>query len=67
MMDAMDRSIDRIAGNPYVNAVSSNPTLAALGYREEFVGNYVLLYAVEGNHIVAKRLFHLRQDYESYV
>lgn len=67
MMDAMDRSIEKIADNPYLNAVSTKPTLEALGYREEFVGNYVMLYGVEGDCIVAKRLFHMSQDYESYV
>ena len=67
MMDAMDRFIGKIAGNPHLSAVSAKPMFAALGYREEFVGNYVLLYAVEGDRIVAKRLFPMSQDYESYV
>ena len=67
MIDVMQRSIDTISDNPILNAVSTKPTLAALGYREEFVGNYVMLYKVEGEGVVAKRLFHMSQDYESYV
>ena len=67
MLDMMDASIEKIADNPFLNAISTKPTLEALEYREEFVGNYVMLYRVEGNDIVAKRLFHMSQDYESYV
>ena len=67
MIDTMERSIEKISNNPYLNAVSSKPTLASLSYREEFVGRYVLLYSVEGSRVVAKRLFHMSQDYETYV
>ena len=67
MMDAMDASIAKIADNPLINAVSRKPSLAALEYREEFVGNFVMLYRIEDDTVVAKRLFHARQDYESYV
>ena len=67
MMDAMESSIEKIEDNPFLNAVSTKPTLEALEYREEFVGNYVMLYRVEGGTVVAKRLFHMSQDYESYV
>ena len=67
MMDAMDASIQKIAGNPFLNAVSRKPTLEALAYREEFIGNYVMLYRIEEDAVVAKRLFHMSQDYESYV
>ena len=67
MIDLMQQSVDRIAENPYLSAISTKPTLEALEYREEFVGNYVMLYKVEGADVVAKRLFHMSQDYESYV
>lgn len=67
LMDEMDASIERIAFNPAINAVSRKPTLSALGYREEFVTSYVMLYRVEGESVVVKRLFHMGQDYERYV
>ena len=67
MIDMMQRSVDKITENPLINAVSAKSTLEALEYREELVGNYVMLYRVEGDAIVAKRLFHMSQDYESYV
>ena len=67
MVDMMQRSVDKITEDPFLNVVSTKPTLEALEYREEFVGSYVMLYKVEGDDIVAKRLFHMSQDYESYV
>lgn len=67
LMDAMDVSIERITEFPEINAVSQKPTLQRLGYREEIIGGYVMLYRIEENAIVAKRLFHMTQDYESYV
>lgn len=67
LLDAMDTSIRKISDNPFLNAVSRKPTLEKLEYREEFVGNYVLLYSVEEDRVVAKRLFHMTQDYERYV
>ena len=67
LMDEMDASISKIAANPFINAVSRKPSLSVLEYREEFVGRYVMLYRVEDGAIVAKRLFHGGQDYESYV
>ena len=67
MMDAMDASVVKLQGNPLLNAVSTKPTLEALEYREELIGNYVMLYKAEGDDAVAKRLFHTSQDYESYV
>ena len=67
MVDAMDESVGKVADSPFLNAVSTKPTLAALEYREEFVGSYVMLYMVEVDIVVAKRLFHMSQDYESYV
>ena len=65
MMDAMDASIEKLRDSPPLNAVLTNPTLEALDYREELVGGYVMLYKVEGGDMVAKRLFHTSQDYES--
>ena len=41
--------------------------LARLEYREELVSGYAMLYRIEGDAIVAKRLFHATQDYESCV
>ena len=67
MIGMMQHSVDKIAENPFLNAISTKPTLEALEYREEFVGNYVMLYRVEGDDVVAKRLFHMSQDFESYV
>ena len=67
MIDAMDASIEKISSNPKINAISRKPTLRALDYREEFIGNYVMLYRIERDVIVAKRLFHMTQDYEAYV
>ena len=67
MVDTMQRSVDKITDNPFINAISAKPTLESLEYREEFVGNYVMLYRVEGGDIVAKRLFRMSQDYGSYV
>lgn len=67
MMDAMDASIAKLQDNPLLNAISTKPTLEALEYREELVGAYVMLYRVENGNVVAKRLFHTNQDYESYV
>lgn len=67
LMDAMDASIAKICASPDINAVSRKPTLAKLQYREELVDGYVLLYRIEGDVIIAKRLFHQSQDYESYL
>lgn len=67
LLDAMDASIEKISENPLINAVSHKPSLEALGYREEFVMRYVMLYRVEDDSVVAKRLFHMAQDYESYI
>lgn len=67
LIEQMEESIKRISENPFINAVSQKPTLASIEYREEFVGNYVLLYKVEDEAIVAKRLFHMTQDYQNYV
>ena len=68
LIDEMDHSIEKISRNPLLNAISAKPTLAALEYREELVGNYVLLYRIEEEGlVVAKRLFHMSQDYERYI
>lgn len=67
LMDEMDASVEKLSDNPFLNAVSTKPTLMALEYREEFVTRYVMLYRVEGADVVAKRLFHMSQDYEEYV
>ena len=67
MIDAMDVSIAKIEDDPLINAVSRKPTHEALEYREEFVMNYVMLYRIERDQVIAKRLFHMTQDYESYV
>lgn len=67
LMDEMDASISKIMFNPFINAVSLKPTLRALEYREEFVTGYVMVYRVEEDAVVAKRLFHMGQAYERYV
>lgn len=67
LMDAMDAPIAKISENPQINAISRKPTLAALEYREDFVERSVLLYRIEGQDVVAKRLFPMSQDYESYM
>lgn len=66
-MDVMDASIAKIGENPFANAISRKPTLDFLEYREERVGGYVMLYRVEDERVVIKRLFHATQDYERYV
>lgn len=67
LMDAMDRSVEKILAYPEINHISTKPSLARLEYREERVRGYVMLYKIEGEVVVAKRLFHGSQDYESYV
>lgn len=67
LMDAMDRSVDKICAHPEIDHVSTKPSLARLEYREERVKGYVMLYRIEDKAIVAKRLFHSSQDYERYV
>lgn len=67
LMDAMDESASRLAENPRINPVSSKPSLERLGYREERVGGYIVLYRIEDDAVVFKRMFHASQDYERYV
>lgn len=67
LMNAMEKSVEKICANPCIDHVSTKPSLARLEYREELVGNYVMLYKIEDEAIVAKRLFHGSQDYENYL
>ncbi|MBQ9955220.1 MAG: type II toxin-antitoxin system RelE/ParE family toxin [Eggerthellaceae bacterium] len=67
LMDEMDKAFAQIAGNPLINAISRKPSLARLEYREQRAANYVLLYGIEGDDVVVKRLFHMSQAYEEYV
>lgn len=67
LMDAVGESIERIRENPKIDHISTKPTLEQLEYHEEFVRGYVMLYKIEDGGIVAKRMFHHSQDYESYV
>ena len=67
LIDKMDGAVAKITDNPLINAISRKPTLRALEYREEFVLGYVMLYRVEEDAVVAKRLFHMSQNYEEYV
>ena len=67
LLDDLDNAIDLIQRFPTVNAVSSKPLLAELGYREQFVRNYVVLYRFDGETVYVARMFHLTQDYECLV
>lgn len=67
LMDQMDAALERLESNPFLNAISRKPSLARLEYREERALGYVLLYRIEGEDVVVKRLFHMSQAYEEYV
>ena len=66
-MDAMDAALDLLMDNPYINAISLKPHLAACECRVHHVGGYALVYAVRDEAVVMIGLFHQRQMFDGIV
>ncbi len=66
LADELDKAVDLIGFNPYINAVSRKDSLERLGIREHLVMNYVILYSASDEGVVELLAFHHQtQDYET--
>ncbi len=63
LLDDLGAAIERIAGSPEMYAVSTQTSLAARGLRACFIGNYVLLYRIDGKQVIIYRVFSTLRDY----
>ncbi|CDD76674.1 putative uncharacterized protein [Cryptobacterium sp. CAG:338] len=50
-----------------IHSVSRKFYLSSGGYREHLVGNYVIIYRIEGSLVILCRLFHQRRNYQQFV
>lgn len=67
LLNDLDDAIDLLQRFPTINAISDKPLLSSLGYREQHVRKYVVLYRFDGETIFVMRMFHLTQNFECLV
>jgi len=51
---------------PTINAISEKPLLAQRGYREQIVGNYIIVYRLDKDTVFVARLFHATQNFGGF-
>ena len=66
-VDSIEGATRFLAENPMIHSVSRKFYLSSGGYREHFVGNYVIIYRIEGLLVILCRLFHQRRNYQQFV
>ena len=66
-VDGFERILSLVVDDPQLFAVSQLRELAARGYRTAFVGNYAMLYRLEGDLVAVAHIFHQTQDYARLV
>ena len=64
-MDSIEGATRFLAENPMIHSVSRKFYLSSGGYREHLVGNYVIIYRIEGSLVILCRLFHQRRNYHN--
>ena len=67
LLEKLDNARTILAEFPEIKAISTKPTLNDLQLREWLLGNYVLVYRVDGSTIYFEHIFHQRQDFERFV
>ena len=67
LLEKLDNARTILAESPEIKAVSTKPMLNGLQLREWLLGNYVLVYCIDGSTIYFEHIFHQRQDFERLV